>query len=326
MTAKSKSTTFLLCCYFGWLGVHRFYLNKIATGLLMLITVLLCCCLAWFGVHHFYLNKVAIGMLMLITLGGLGVWVMIDAYLIARGKMSDNHGEHLFVGPADPENPKAGFWVRVAAMSLDSIVLQIIVLLAFLIFIGLPALAGVALEIGFITDMILLAQAGNPLIIAIPGLLAVAIYVLYFSHPLSSKFLATPGKRAFGIYVNKMNSERVSFMRALLRTCCYLLSALPLFLGFIMAGFKNKRALHDWLSGTQVLYVVDSWSPPFNVANTETSTDTAIESDTTTESDTMNASPAVARENTESQITRGPMIILGLGTLLLLGAAALALL
>jgi len=291
MNAKSKSTTFLLCCYLGWLGVHRFYLNKIATGILMLISA-----------------------------GGLGIWVMIDIYLIARDKLTDSHGKHLFVGPADPENPKAGFWVRAAAMSLDSIVLQIIVLLAFLVLLGFPALAGVALEIGVITNIILLAQAGNPVITAIPGLLIIIILLLYFSYPLSGKYLATPGKRAFGIYVKKMNSERVGFVRALLRTCCYLLSALPLYFGFVMAGFKNKRALHDWLSGTQVLYVVDTWNQPFSVSNTETNTDTAIESES------KNTPPAVARENTPSGSTRGPMIILGLGALLLLCAAALALL
>ncbi len=296
MNAKSKSTTFLLCCYLGWLGVHRFYLNKIVTGILMLISA-----------------------------GGLGIWLMIDIYLIARGKMTDNHGEHLFVGPADPLNPKAGFWVRVAAMSLDSIVLQIIVLLAFLVLLGLPALAGVALEISVITDIILLAQAGNPLISAIPGLMTIVISVLYFSYPLAGKFHATPGKRAFGIYVCKMNSERIGFIRALLRTCCYLLSALPLYLGFVMAAFKKKRALHDWLSGTQVLYVDDAWSQSLSVANTETSTDTAIGIDPVTEPEPVTP-PAVTRVTTDSGSTRGPMIILGLGALLLLGAAALALL
>jgi TM2 domain-containing membrane protein YozV len=36
---KNKGTTALLCFFLGGLGVHRFYVGKIGTGLLWLVTV-----------------------------------------------------------------------------------------------------------------------------------------------------------------------------------------------------------------------------------------------------------------------------------------------
>ena len=35
---KSKFIAYLLCFFFGWLGIHRFYLHKYGTGVLYLLT------------------------------------------------------------------------------------------------------------------------------------------------------------------------------------------------------------------------------------------------------------------------------------------------
>jgi TM2 domain-containing membrane protein YozV len=35
---KDFWATLLLCLFFGWLGIHRFYVGKIGTGLLWLVT------------------------------------------------------------------------------------------------------------------------------------------------------------------------------------------------------------------------------------------------------------------------------------------------
>ena len=52
--------------------------------------------LAWFlggfGVHRFYLGKIGTGILMIITLGGLGIWSLIDFIIAVTGNMRDKEG------------------------------------------------------------------------------------------------------------------------------------------------------------------------------------------------------------------------------------------
>ena len=47
------------------------------------------------GVHRFYVGKIGTGVLMLITLGGLGVWFLVDLLLVVTGRFTNKDGQKI---------------------------------------------------------------------------------------------------------------------------------------------------------------------------------------------------------------------------------------
>ena len=60
-----------------------------------LATLLLCLFLGGIGVHRFYVGKVGTGILQLITLGGCGIWTLIDLIMIITGTFTDKDGNKI---------------------------------------------------------------------------------------------------------------------------------------------------------------------------------------------------------------------------------------
>ena len=54
--------------------------------------MLFCFFLGMFGVHRFYVGKIGTGILSIITLGGLGIWTLIDFIMIIAGSFKDKQG------------------------------------------------------------------------------------------------------------------------------------------------------------------------------------------------------------------------------------------
>jgi len=58
--------------------------------------------------------------------------------------------------------------------------------------------------------------------------------------------------------VDARTLQPLSLRQAIIRALAYILSALPLYLGFVWAAFdKRKQALHDKVAGSVVIQVID---------------------------------------------------------------------
>lgn len=136
----------------------------------------------------------------------------------------------------------AGFWRRLGALLIDSVIL---VVFDFTL-IGILAASSASTSV---QEAVLLSRrlAGN-------DLLLYGIGWLYYSIFESSSRQATPGKLVFGIAVTDTEGNRISFGRATGRYLAKNLSAISLLIGYLMAGFtKRKQALHDLIAGTLVI-------------------------------------------------------------------------
>ncbi len=60
---KSRLYALILCFFFGWAGIHRYYVNQIGTGIAMMFTA-----------------------------GGFGLWWFSDLIVIAVGGFKDKNG------------------------------------------------------------------------------------------------------------------------------------------------------------------------------------------------------------------------------------------
>jgi uncharacterized RDD family membrane protein YckC len=144
--------------------------------------------------------------------------------------------EHILDAPVEVDKKLnyAGFWIRFAAYFIDVVILWLVnIAIAFVILDGYSSL-----------------QTSIPL-----QLFSAAMGIAYFVIMESSARQATIGKMAVGVKVGNAQGGQITFANALGRYFAKILSALILLIGFIMAGWDNKKqALHDKLAKTYVYY------------------------------------------------------------------------
>ena len=143
----------------------------------------------------------------------------------------------------------SGFFRRAIAFILDTLLISIPTALVFMPLLGVQ-LANVP-SLDQLTEM---QQGFVFLTILSWQVFSILVSWLYFAILESSSSQATLGKRLLGIKVVGKEGGRISFARATGRFFSKSLSYVLFWIGFIMAGFTNrKRALHDMIVETYVV-------------------------------------------------------------------------
>lgn len=154
-----------------------------------------------------------------------------------------------------PATLYAGFWLRVVAHIVDSLILGVpfgIALVLFLAFGGLGAAIHGVQEGGqpnpeFIAFVVVFA-----LIFSCVAIVGSWLYYAYFE---SSTWQGTPGKKILNLFDTDLNGNPVTFGRASGRYFAKIITGLiPLGIGYILAGItEKKQALHDMIASCLVL-------------------------------------------------------------------------
>ena len=133
----------------------------------------------------------------------------------------------------------ASFWQRAVAFLIDWLIVVVISMPVIVVAFGAEY---------FSLDPV---RRSGDLLIA----LAVGIAIVSFWRYCG----ATPGKLAVGVkIVDAQTGKAPSTGRLVLRLLCYLLSALPLYLGFLWIALdRRKQGWHDKIAGTVVVQETD---------------------------------------------------------------------
>ncbi len=140
----------------------------------------------------------------------------------------------------------AGFWRRAAAAIIDTVILWVI------------GSIGGGVVGAIIGGMMGASGASRESIFSTCGVVGYIVRCvlgwLYFTMLESSEKQATYGKMALGIVVTDLQGQRISFAIANGRYWGKIVSGIILCIGFIMAGYtEKKQALHDTMAGCLVV-------------------------------------------------------------------------
>lgn len=144
----------------------------------------------------------------------------------------------------------AGFWIRFVAACIDGIIVGVVNGVIGGVIGGGSAAALARTNGDPLANLPILISAMTTSI-----LIGVGLSFTYHAFMESSEKQATLGKMALGLKVTDLNGQRISFGKASARFFSKFISALICYIGFMMAGFtQKKQALHDMIAGTFVVY------------------------------------------------------------------------
>jgi uncharacterized RDD family membrane protein YckC len=151
---------------------------------------------------------------------------------------------------AGPAVHYAGFWLRFVAFIIDAIVLGVVGAVITVPFVA-GDFRGIWMGRPRMSPEEFFPLIGTFIRVA---LLRGVINWLYYALFESSTWQATLGKKALGLEVTDLEGRRIGFGRATGRFFGKIISGAILMIGFIMAGFtEKKQALHDIMAGCLVI-------------------------------------------------------------------------
>lgn len=290
VSEKRNLPVFLLCFFLGMVGVHRFYVGKIGTGLLQLL-----------------------------TLGGVGLWAVIDLIVILCGGFTDKEGNRIALWVDEPEEQPGeniaprygGFWRRFVALIIDFVLVHLLVF-PMVVVIGLVAPQHILVSVPFdlfTTERVIETEQAeqkrpdgstavvDTSLIEVTCLgkwqylyrettensdeaedtytsrqlldsttkqemhlttaddIVLLLIFVYWILMDGSRYQASLGKMALKLKVVDAKGQRLSLPRAMGRNLLKLLSWLTAFIGFMLAGWtERKQALHDMITGCYVTF------------------------------------------------------------------------
>jgi len=149
------------------------------------------------------------------------------------------------VGSVAVAGQAADFWTRLAAYIIDSIILSIAVIVVMVPPSILAALVGSK------------SQGAALFLSSVGLLLGFAVGFGYLLIPWAKNGI-TPGKKMLSLKIVREDGvEPLGYKKAVLRLVGYFASGMILYLGFLMALGKERKALHDIIAGTKVVSTKD---------------------------------------------------------------------
>lgn len=152
-------------------------------------------------------------------------------------------------GGADP----VGFWMRLCAYIIDHVILTAVFLLVWEAFAKAMNLTEPVYSNVKPDEVMAMLSSMIPVILWRMGI-GMGLHLIY-DVSLNGRFGATLGKMIISARIVRRDGSPLGFKYALLRWLACRLSDMACYIGYLFIAFRDdKRALHDMIVGTQVIY------------------------------------------------------------------------
>ena len=138
----------------------------------------------------------------------------------------------------------AGFWIRTAAMLIDSLVMVV-----FLVIVMIFAAFSAGMTGAMQGDV-----PSGAIVFMLMGYIIFFLFAIGYEFFFVGKWGATLGKMVCGLKIVSPDGEKISYLKSLGRFFAKMISGWILYIGYIMVAFDDeKQGLHDRICSTRVV-------------------------------------------------------------------------